>query len=238
MKFVLLLGVDESLFKACFGKSEEWTCAFQTLSDQCKESELKDALADPDLLCCVVQDFEAHWKIVCNYYNKGGFVVYFGIYGEFGAPRHLSSAFGLDWSFSAYTKHEYEVTSIGQHYIGDDIVKVQYSKANLLKVPAEDRILTAKKPKDIREYILEIVGIQLEEGDDLENLPDPDDRKIYERAKNGGFAKWCEEMDSQSPLVMHLGPNGAKIAYLGFVNGDGEIPRIVRALLTGEKAKQ
>jgi hypothetical protein len=38
---------------------------------------------------------------------------------------------------------------------------------------------------------------------------------------------------------MHVNPSHCgKIAYLGFVNGDGNIPKFVRALLTGEKTQK
>jgi hypothetical protein len=42
-------------------------------------------------------------------------------------------------------------------------------------------------------------------------------------------------MDNHASLAMHTSRNGGKIAYLGFVNGDGNIPKFVRALLTGQK---
>ena len=39
-----------------------------------------------------------------------------------------------------------------------------------------------------------------------------------------------------SSNVMHEDrSHGGKVAYLGFINSDGNIPKLVRALLTGEK---
>jgi hypothetical protein len=41
------------------------------------------------------------------------------------------------------------------------------------------------------------------------------------------------------PLALHKDDvNHGRFAYLGFVNGDGNIPHIVRALLSGSKTQQ
>lgn len=239
MTFILLLNVESDLFKSCFGRDEEWSCGFKSLDGKCPEGSLRDVLADPDLLCCVVQDTETHWDVLLDYYRntRGAYIVYFGIYGVFDDPKTLSAAFGLEWTFSAYTKEDYVLTDVGRHYLGRDerFQNLRYTKSNLLKVPPEDRILSARKPKDIREYITDIVGYDLEgEPDNLEDTTDPDVKEEYKKARDGKFADYCRSMDDQAPLVLHRATsNGARIAYLGFVNGNGHIPELVRALLTG-----
>ena len=70
---------------------------------------------------------------------------------------------------------------------------------------------------------------------DVTNLTDEEDQADYARALVD-YPRHCEEMEHCAPLVMHVDPiHGGKIAYLGFVNGDGNIPIFVRALLTGTK---
>jgi hypothetical protein len=258
MKFILLLNVEDDLFKSCYGKDEEWDCELKSLGEDCSEETLEAVLADPDLLCCVVQDTDTpHWNVLHEYYYNalGGFIVFFGIYGEFAVPAKLSSTFGLEWSFSAYTNEDYVLTDVGNNTLlgGDrclgipaelDAVKQHllemlvgpfYTKAVLLKVPPEDRILTARKPKDIREYLVEVVGCDLEDApENLEDLTDPDLKQDYEEARDGRFADYCRQRDELAPLVMHraLSKNGARIAYVGFVNGTPPVPDVVRALLT------
>ena len=180
----------------------------------------------------VVQD--AHWDLVKSHYEKGGFVVYFGIYGEFNAPEMLNRTFGVQWRFSAYDKHEFQLTSVGIQLLGDEVAKQQYSKSNMLSAPAEDRILIGKVGT-FEEYWNDWYSGGLDDIDDW----DDDDKKEYESARDVGYPRHCEEMENHAPLTMHVDPNhGGKIAYLGFVKGDGNIPKFVRALLTGEKTQK
>ena len=150
-KFILVLGIDEGLFTTVYGKHDEWSCGFHLLGEDCTANEATTSLNDPNMLCCVVQDNETHWKLVMNYYKNGGFVVYFGIYGEFSAPDMLNRTFGVQWKFSAYTKYDFELTPLGIQLLGNAITEQQYSKSNLLSVPKEDRIIVAKKYRTLNE---------------------------------------------------------------------------------------
>lgn len=217
-EFVLLLGVDDNLFTGCFGDSSKWKCKLESLPEDCSKSELTSMLNNPGLGCVVVEDNEGpHWKDVIAYFKRGGFVVYFGIIGEFAAPQMLSQVFGVQWSFSAYTTHVFELTEVGKQLFGDSVTEQQYSKANLLKVPKEDRIMV---PKNDYATVAEFI----------QNECDSDDEDGHEQ-----FAKRREILDAQVPLALHTASHGGRIAYLGFVNGDGNIPVIVRALCTGIK---
>jgi predicted NUDIX family NTP pyrophosphohydrolase len=228
MNFVLLFGVDSDLFKTCFGKDDdEWSCKIESLTEDCTSSELQGMLSRPDLLSVVVQDLDSpHWDAVVSYHQAGGFVVYFGIYGELDAPSALSGVFGLNWRYSAYTKESYELTPVGIQCLGDVITEQQYTKSNLVSAPEEDRIMIGKVCT-LEVYLRECVG---EIDEDL----DSDDEREIEEARTH-YPRHCEEMRNKSPLVMHTASHGGKIAYLGFVNGDGNIPKIVRALVTGSQ---
>ena len=85
--------------------------------------EVSVDLNDPNIqhlvLCCPT--LRHHWHLVKSHYDKGSFVVYFGIYGEFNAPAKLSQAFGVQWRFSAYTKHEHQLSSVGIQWLGDEV---------------------------------------------------------------------------------------------------------------------
>ena len=228
-KFILLLGVEEDLFMTMFGQRVEWSCEFLVLGDDCTIIEATNALNDPNILCCVVQDSnnETHWNLVTNHYNTGGFVAYFGIYGEFSAPTTLNQSFGVQWKYSAYTRHEYELTPVGIQLLGNAITKQRYSKSNLLSVPKEDRILVAKKCRTVEEYLYDVEGVPR----DVTNFNDGYQEE-YENALVD-YPRHCEEMENYAPLVMHCDPiHGGRIAYIGFVNDDGKIPQFVRALLT------
>jgi len=143
--FILLLGVEEDLFKDCFGSDAQWPCKLERLSEDCAQTEVKAALARRDLKSVVVQEEDIpHWDALVEYYNNGGTIVYFGIYGVYSSPSFLSDKFGLNWRFSAYTKYEYLLTSAGIEVLGDAIKDQQYTKSNLVHVPEEDRLMVPK----------------------------------------------------------------------------------------------
>jgi hypothetical protein len=65
---------------------------------------------------------------------------------------------------------------------------------------------------------------------------DDEDKKEYESVPDLGYPRHCQEMENMASLAIHVNPShGSQIAYLGFVNDDGNIPKFVRALLTGGK---
>jgi hypothetical protein len=215
---VLLLAIDDNLFKTCFGADPLWPCKLECLSEKCTESELTTSLKSS--YCVVVDDEEEcpHWETVKQYYRDGGLVVWFGIFGEFSTPAFLSREFGLEWKFSAYTKHDYVLTSVGKHVLGDAISEQQYTKSNLLAVPEQDRIMIPKGPS-WEDFV--------EEADET----DEESPRIQEK-----YDRYRRELDQQVPLAMHrANDHGGRIAYLGFVNGDGNIPKFVRALCSGTK---
>jgi hypothetical protein len=220
--FVLLVGVEQHLFEACFGNEDGWPCVFKWLDEECPLTVLASALNKEGLKSVVFQDYEGpHWDLLKGYYNDGGLLIYFGVYGEFQAPVDLSSQLGFRWRFSAYTTHEYTLTAVGRHYLGNVITEQQYTKANLLQVPEEDRLMIPKVPS-LKEYIDD------QNFDDDE--PSPQELEVARKS----YEDYRQELLSQVPLAMHRADNGSggRFVYLGFVNGDGNIPKIVRALCT------
>ena len=225
-KIILLFGVDDDLFKSCFGKDEEWLpSSLKSLPEECSNLDLQAALVQPGLHCVVCMDVECFDRLQ-DYYDNGGFVAFFGIYGEFNVPNHLNS----QWKFSAYTNHEYELTSVAKHYIGDAISKQQYTKSNLVSAPEGDRIMIPKIGS-FEDYLSENFDIDME---DIYDTNDPDTANEVKAARKQ-WPRIVDELSNQSPLVMHRNDQGGKVAYLGFVNHDGNIPKIVRALLNGIK---
>mmetsp|Transcript_8420 Transcript_8420/g.17018 ORF Transcript_8420/g.17018 Transcript_8420/m.17018 type:complete len:146 (-) Transcript_8420:56-493(-) len=107
---------------------------------------------------------------------------------------------------------------------GNNVKEQQYTKSNLVNAPVKDRLMT---PKELSydEYIEEYLY-----PDDDGNY-DEEDLKLAPQK----YESHRESMGTYSPLVMHESFNGGAVAYLGFVNGDGNIPLIVRALLTKQK---
>jgi len=106
--FILLLGTDERLFKTCFGDDDQWLpCEIKCMAEDCSASNLRSILYNSKKrpVSIVIQDDveHPHWNLIQSYYAKGGFVAYFGIYGEYAAPARLSQALGFDWEFSGYT---------------------------------------------------------------------------------------------------------------------------------------
>lgn len=223
MKFILLLAVDDSLLKTCFGKEDEWEgCAFQSLSDSCSEAELSEALCDPNLQAVVLDDDVPHWLLLKDFFQtKRGFLVYFGIMGEY--KSSVIQDLCPDWQFSGYTKHEFVVTEVAQHYIGDAITTQQYTKSNLYAAPVGDRLMTPKV-LSFDEFL-----------EDCCNYDPGDDGYETDVAKiTARYPDHCENEGNQSPCLMRF-ENGGRFLYLGFVNGDENIPKIVRALMTDSK---
>jgi hypothetical protein len=165
-----------------------------------------------------------------QFYDSGGLVVFFGIYGEFNAPSALSEQFDLPepWSFSAYTKHEYECTSTAMDCFGWNVKGQQYTKSNLLRVPVQDRWLVPKA-LPLHQYIEEHAGCL--DGD----KPDEGWKQGEEVAK-ARYLGYCEGLYEECPLAVHKNKSGGRLAYLGFVNGDGNIPYMVRSLVTNRKS--
>ena len=225
MKTILFLGVEVDLFTSCFGNESLWKalgCQFQSLPEPCNLAAAAEALGNKDLQCVVIEDHENEvWDLVKGYYDKGGFVVYFGIMGEFSAPSAIGGEIGADWSFSAYTTHNYLLTPVAFNYIGDAIRKQQYSKCNLVAAPEGERLMVPEV-------------MTLEEFFE-ENASDDDDEEEVAKAK-ASYEEFREAQLRQSPLVLHRNEKGGRFAYLGFVNGDGKIPNIRQALLTDTPA--
>lgn len=207
---------------------------YKALSSKCSTADLDNALCEPGLLSVVFMDVEGdHANLVKNYYLKGGLVAFFGIYGEFSAPRDLSNAFGIGpWSFSGYTKHEFQLTLPALHRFGNNVKEQQYTKSNLVNAPVKDRLMVPKE-LSYKEFIEEYLGLCPDDDGNYDE-EDEEDMKLAPQK----YEKYREDMALQSPLVMHESFNGGAVAYLGFVNGDGYIPLIVRALLTKQKIEQ
>ena len=218
---VLLYGVDQVLWKICFGKDEEWPCELISLPETCRLEDLEAILQRPGLGCVVIDDCTGpHFKRLLRYYQQEkGLVVFFGIEGVFELSGLISGYFGVTWQFSAYTKYEYVLSDVGKQVFGDAIVQQQYTKSNLLFVPPQDRILVPKPYwGSAREY-------QEDEGDS-DNENDNWEEK---------YADHVEELGRKVPFALHRAAHGGQVAYLGFVNGDGHIPAFVRALCTRSK---
>ena len=70
MAAIVLLGIEESLFTACFGKAEEWNCNLEFLPENCSSSTLAGALSNPGLLYLVIQDHQSgHWSAIKTFYK-------------------------------------------------------------------------------------------------------------------------------------------------------------------------
>ena len=236
-KSIVFVGVDVDLFKSCFCKKEDgnWESNYKfvvlDINAATASADLSKILQKPDVLSVVFEDFELDrslLNILKHYYDTGGLVVFFGIYGEFAAPSGLSSLFGLSaseaWSFSAYTCHVYELTSTATNSFGFGVTELPYTKSNLLRVPVQDRWLVPKA-MPLHEYIDNDAGFL--DGEAPGEMWNNDAKTAKE-----GYAAYCESLYEQCPLAVHKNANGGRLAYLGFVNGDGNVPKIVRALVT------
>ena len=240
---IVFLGVNVNLFKSCFFEpikedpmpSRAWD-AFELVvleeDPTTTVSRLSEALfANPNnnVVSVVFQSTdiaESLLDILVRFYNSGGLVVFFGIYGEFGDPDVLSSCFSLPepWRFSAYTSEKYELTSQAHRSLGYAVTQQEYTKANLLSVPFRDRWMV-ELPMSLHAYL----------SSEADYDPSEPEYKEEEPAIKEAYLVYCERCHHHCPLAVHQNKNGGKLAYLGFVNGNDNIPRIVRALVTQKK---
>ena len=231
---IVFLGVNVDLFKNCFfpGEEKEWNSYELIIIDDSSFSasaDLTKYLQEPRVQSVVIERLDMDALLlstVRKFYDSGGSVVFFGIYGVFADPSSLSRLFDLPepWHFSAYTRENYEITYTGMTYLGYEKMEQQYTKCNLLKVPVQDRWMVAKA-LPLHQYIDEHAGSL--DGEE----PSEEWKEEAEEAK-AGYIKYCESQYHQCPLAVHKNKNGGRIAYLGFVNGDGNIPFYVRRLVT------
>jgi len=252
-KSIVFLGVDVDLFKTCFFQKEEQLSSSKTVSfgrereeeqwdsfeliilddeSATASADLSETLQKPSVRSVVFQDTELDSSLLSTlrqFYDSGGLVIFFGIYGEFSDPTTLSQQFDFPeaWKFSAYTDHEYEMTNTAVDYIGYGVKEQQYAKCNLLKVPIQDRWMVAK-PLPLHQYIEEHAG-------GLEGEAPDEEWKSAAKTAKAGYANYCDGLYEQCPLAVHMNKKGGRLAYLGFVNGDGKIPYIVRRLVTNKK---
>jgi hypothetical protein len=228
-KFILFYGIDDDLFKACFGDDHQWPCKLVSLPEDCDPSLLSITLSNPNLISVVIENTDIpHWDRIMQHYKKGGFVAYFGVIGEFAVPEHLGQIIRRPWKFYSYTRITIQVTDIGNEVLGGDTEytgKKLYVKCNFVSAPAEDRIM-AGEVVPFEEYLGEHYGMEVS----LDNLDEDDMEEVEEARKY--YPKWVEEQGHQAPLVMYRSSNGGKFAYIGFVNGEGMIPMVVRKLLS------
>lgn len=232
---VALVGVDKELFVACFGKDDAWSpYKIITLDEDSTMGEIQKVLSDPGLKSVVVdlEEDDCYLSLVKEYYRKGGRVVWFGIYGEFAAPGLISKHFGCDWKFSAYTKHPYVLTEAGKDLLGDSVTEQDYSKANLLFVPEEDRVLVPKC-ESFKEYCEEYQGYY--GGEDKSN-PECDAEELEECRDS--YRRRQSELGRQVPIALRTDQTtGGSIAYVGFVGSDGNTPKFFRAICCGQKVE-
>ena len=227
-KTILFVDANYDLFKACFMEAGEWDgCKFEVAPDPCSAENLTSLLSDNSTAAVVFQEGRTkHWEALKEYYHNGGVVVFFGIIGEFGAPYHFSSRLGFTWRFSSYTCYEFELTHKAISKLGNAVTQQQYTKSNLISVPEEDCWMTPRI-YTMEEYVSECVGCSDEKNADEETLQEIKEAK-------SSYPEYVEGMKSQSPLAVHEGQNGGRFVYLGFVNGDGNIPKFVRGTILGE----
>jgi len=246
-KSIVFVGVEVDLFKMCFVETslnvsqprqeneEQWEEFELIVIDETSataNADLSKSLQNPAVRSVVFQDIEeldaSLLHTLRQFYDSGGLVVYFGIDGVFTDSSALSKQFDLPeaWSYSGYTKYEYETTTIATDSIGFNVMESQYSKSNMLLVPMQDRWMVPKAVP-LHRYLLENAGCLDDDASDDEWTRDA------ERVK-AGYIKYCEELYEYCPLAVHKNKNCGRLAYLGFVNGDGNVPYIVRALVTNK----
>ena len=171
---LLLLGIKDDLFKRYF-----------LINMTNSSEELESFFAKAYLISVVIQDFDIHFSRIDILISKGGCVAFFGIYGEFEAPRHIRRDFrmGQDTNVSL-------LTCATVYTIGNAVKHHGYSKGNLVKVLTEDRLMV---PKGIplKEYVSETCCSNKEHCED-ENY-----------STIGKLAKYCQDLGEQSPLFIH-----------------------------------
>lgn len=227
-KTIVFVDSDFDLFKNCFMEDGDWGCRFEVAPDPCSSAQLSSLLSGDNIAAVVFQDGRTkHWEALKQYYLNGGVVVFFGIIGEFGAPYHFSNRLGFTWRFSSYTCHEFELTQNAISRLGGSVTMQQYTKSNLISAPEADRWMVPKTPT-LEEYLSDYVGYFDEATADEETL-----QEIKEAKEN--YPKHIEELHNQCPLAVHEESNGGKFVYLGFVNGNDNIPKFLRGLLLGEQ---
>jgi len=248
-KSIVFVDVNVDLFKRCFFQeakepalkrkapraSEESWNSFELIIINTKSDTASDdlvrVLQNPGVRSVVIQNTEMGSSILSilkRFYDSGGLVVHFGISTKQNDPSTLSQQFGFPgaWKFSAYTNHSYEITSEGWDCLGYDVEEQERTKSFLLDVPIQDRWIVPKA-QPLHKYISDWAGSL--DGDE----PDEEWKTEAERAK-AGYVKYCEEVYRQCPLAVHRNKNGGRLAYIGFANSDGNIPRIVRLLVTNK----
>jgi len=114
--------------------------------------------------------------------------------------------------------------------MGDTITKQQYTKSNLLCVPEQDRLMVPEN-YTLKQYLEE----EGPEPDDYDNGEEDVKYKEELAETTQRYAQYCLRNERQCLLALHRNESSGKLAYIGFVNGDGNIPAIVRALLTEQK---
>ena len=237
---IVFLGVEMGLFESCFiagikddvVPSKSWKAfEFIVIDDESENasSELSAALASDSVQSVVFQSTSIKpslLKSLVNFYNSGGLVVFFGIYGEFSAPNVLSNLFSLEepWNFSAYTSEDYEVTYRGYDYFGFSVKEQSYTKSNLLSVPIQDRLMVAKA-QPLHHYISEHAG-------DLNGSPPDEEWNEDVAHAKATYLDYCARCYLKCPLALHKNAKGGKLAYIGFVNGEGNVSLLIRSLVT------
>jgi hypothetical protein len=223
-KFILLYGVDQELFDECFGAAHKWPCRLIRLETKCPARDLTILLQKKNLVSVVFEDAEAvHFGLLKSYYEGGGLIACFGIDGEPATPTVLSDALGLHWRYYTFARDMFTLTPVGKHYLGTMLDDRLYTRANLLLVPEEDRLMVPK-PTDVEDFLFEDAGFR-SNTPSLGKVLEAMNRYEYENRVLG-----C-----RSPLAMHLNDGGGRIVFFGFVNGDGYIPQIVRAICSNMK---
>ena len=231
-KSIVLLGVQVDLFKSCFVATESLWAPYEliVLDESISSSKLSATLQKSGVCSVVFQDTDLDGSLLVTlkeYYDEGGLVVFFGIYGVYDDPSKLSVQFDLPkpWEFSAYTRYEYEITNIAMDCLGYKDMKAQRLKCNLLHVPIQDRWLVPKATP-LHQFIEDHLG-SLQIGEE----PDDEWKRDVPKAKES-YLEYCEGLYRQCPLAVHQNANEGQLAYLGFVNGDGDVERVVNCVLT------
>jgi hypothetical protein len=141
---------------------------------------------------------------------------------------HVGRQLGVHWRFSGHTKHDHVLTPVALHHLGDAIAEQQCTKSNLVGAPEENRLMMPKVDA-LEERVEECCG-HCSDDEEKEEGYEEEVAKVRNQ-----HPKHCENHFHQSPLVMHRGANGGRFVHVGSVNGDGNIKKIVRALLTDSK---
>lgn len=230
--FILLLDVDPDLFTRCFGMYNEWApFRVEVLDKTASPQQVSMFLTHPSLKSVVIQDLDTpHWTSLYQYHQKGGFIAFFGIYGDFNIPTRLSEIFGCKWVYNTYEKHDYMMTVIGMQYLGNAVTMQPYVSAHLINAPEYDQLMCGKIPESLEQYMKYTIG------KDPSKTTVPQEE--IDQARSVGYPMYCRDMKTKSPLVMHVDPKtNGRICYIGFVSSDTNIPMIVQSLLTGTKTR-